>query len=60
MSDISGVVIPLPMYLQISKSLLQSVTPKTPQIEYNLSVIAETEKQLNTIYYVKPASSSLK
>jgi hypothetical protein len=58
MSDISGVFIPLPMYLQISKSVLKSITPKTPQIEYGLSVISDTEKQLNTIYYIKSAGGT--
>lgn len=60
MSDISGIVIPLPMYLQISKSVLEFTNPKTPQIEYNLKVISDTEKQINNIYYVKGSSTSLK
>jgi len=53
MSDISqNIFIPLPISLQITKSMIDMNPPST-QTEYYNKIIKNAEIQINDIYYVK-------
>ncbi len=60
MSDISqNIFIPLPIGLQLTKSIININSPSA-QTEYYNKIIKTTESQINDIYYVKNVNQPYK